>query len=781
MNMLKRTKQVVCLLLCTAIMLSMLPKQVFAEETASQGTVEYGVKNPTYANHVATFDCVWFGNYMQSSSEKEPIKWRVLSVDGNKALLMADKNLENKRFNDEWNWSVPWGNCTLREWMNSDFKETAFAENEQAALINHSETGDSVFALSKPEMDAFNAQLTENGFDSLAIDAVWKSSNTDFLAMSLRDVGIAEPNTGWWLRSNGLFNFMAYFINWNGGQDYRNVDEKDENGRTMARPCVYLDLSKATCWSYAGTVSSDGSVNEAVARTFDYIKDTWNFENPTSNIPASTYKMFFNSKKAKALQKKYNGTGGHCAGMVRSTAAIYEGFPTVSSFGQYSCLNEIEKKFYSNEAKCKAIEFIDYAYVYQFIEKYQKQKIENANNYDGLYKAINDFRYNNGTPVYISIGSDEGTISGSHAILGLDIIKETAKDVKILVYDCNFPNKECYLTLTKTDSKVDGWNYDLYEWNNFQKGARISYTTKTQDFINDYNIGYAEKNNATLLMEIQKKANGLLKYGNVQEMLTNLIYITSGEITPIVADSGTDTSDFSSYWMDNSKKVDIEKLSEDSKIRLNNDDMSIALQNNKEADVSIDMNNKEVAINSESNGYNVEYEESLDYENSKLFSVKGTEKNNVNIKNSKDNTWEMSGTTGFSVSYNTKIYVDDGSSNVKKEQEADLKKANADSVYQIEATDTSIIIREDKDKDGVFEKQIVPSDENGSGSDGSENAGKQDNPKPEITPSNVKTNSNAPENVQTGDTNNIACWLLLIGASFIVISSIVIYKRRKTR
>lgn len=264
-------------------------------------------------------------------------------------------------------------------------------------------------------------------------------------------------------------------------------------------------------------------------------------------------------------------------------------------------------------------------------------------------------------------------------------------------------------------------------------------------------------------------------------MLTNLIYITSGEITPIVADSGTDTSDFSSYWMDNSKKVDIEKLSEDSKIRLNNDDMSIALQNNKEADVSIDMNNKEVAINSESNGYNVEYEESLDYENSKLFSVKGTEKDNVNIKNTKDNIWEMSGTTGFSVSYETKIYEDDGTSNVKKEQEADLKKANADSVYQIEATDTSIIIREDKDKDGVFEKQIVPSDENGSGSDGSENAGKQDNPKPEITPSNVKTNSNAPENVQTGDTNNIACWLLLIGASFIVISSIVIYKRRKIR
>lgn len=781
MNMLKRTKQVVCLLLCTAIMLSMLPKQVFAEETASQGTVEYGVKNPTYANHVATFDCVWFGNYMQSSSEKEPIKWRVLSVDGNKALLMADKNLENKRFNDEWNWSVPWGNCTLREWMNSDFKETAFAENEQAALINHSETGDSVFALSKPEMDAFNAQLTENGFDSLAIDAVWKSSNTDFLAMSLRDAGIAEPNTGWWLRSNGLFNFMAYFINWNGGQDYRNVDEKDENGRTMARPCVYLDLSKTDCWSYAGTVSSDGSVNEAVARTFDYIKDTWNFENPTSNIPVSTYKMFFDSKKAKALHEKNNGSGGHCAGMGLTVAAIYEGFPQILSFGEYSCLNEIGKNIYSNEAKCSAIEFIDYGFVYQYTQKFQKQKYKNVNDYIGLYQEIKKFQSANGAPVLIGVYGEEGRANGGHLLMAVSVEQETDHYAKILVYDCNHPNEKCYLTLTKSNGVYNGWTYNILGWDYTQPGADITYMEMVSDFINDYNIGYAEKNNATLLMEIQKKANGLLKYGNVQEMLTNLIYITSGEITPIVADSGTDTSDFSSYWMDNSKKVDIEKLSEDSKIRLNNDDMSIALQNNKEADVSIDMNNKEVAINSESNSYDVEYEESLDYENSKLFSVKGTEKDNVNIKNTKDNIWEMSGTTGFSVSYETKIYKDDGTSNVKKEQEAELKKANADSVYQIEATDTSIIIREDKDKDGVFEKQIVPADENGSGSDGSGNAGKQDNPKPEITPSNVKTNSNAPENVQTGDTNNIACWLLLIGASLIVISSVVIYKRRKIR
>ena len=365
--------------------------------------------------------------------------------------------------------------------------------------------------------------------------------------------------------------------------------------------------------------------------------------------------------------------------------------------------------------------------------------------------------------------------------MGVAVEQETEQYAKILVYDCNHPNDKCYLVLTKSNSLFDGWSYDLLGWDDAQKEANISYLTIISDFINDYNTGYAEKNNDILLMKTQKESDGLLKYGEINELLPNLNNTKAEEITPIVIANGADTSEYDKYWLDNSRKVEIDEFSKDSEVRLANDDMTIALQNDKEADVSIDMNNKEVAINSESNSYDVEYEESLDYENSKLFSVKGTEKNNVNIKNTKDNTWEMSGTTGFSVSYNTKIYEDDGSSNVKKEQEADLKKANADSVYQIEATDTSIIIREDKDKDGVFEKQIVPSDKNGSGSDGSENTGKQDNPKPEITPSNVKTNSNEPENVQTGDTNNIACWLLLIGASFIVISSIVIYKRRKIR
>ena len=50
---------------------------------AAESTSSYGLSNPTISNGVTTWDCIYFGNYYQSnSSTKEPIKWRVLSING---------------------------------------------------------------------------------------------------------------------------------------------------------------------------------------------------------------------------------------------------------------------------------------------------------------------------------------------------------------------------------------------------------------------------------------------------------------------------------------------------------------------------------------------------------------------------------------------------------------------------------------------------------------------------------------------------------------------------
>ncbi len=48
-----------------------------------------------------------------------PIKWRVLNVKDNKALLLSDRILDNRSF-DELSDKVIWANSTIRKWLNED-------------------------------------------------------------------------------------------------------------------------------------------------------------------------------------------------------------------------------------------------------------------------------------------------------------------------------------------------------------------------------------------------------------------------------------------------------------------------------------------------------------------------------------------------------------------------------------------------------------------------------------------------------------------------------------
>ena len=69
----------------------------------------YGVSNPIMKNGNTTWDCVYFGNYWQNDTNgdgkadqndnKQPIKWRVLSVNGDDAFLLADQNLDAQPYN----------------------------------------------------------------------------------------------------------------------------------------------------------------------------------------------------------------------------------------------------------------------------------------------------------------------------------------------------------------------------------------------------------------------------------------------------------------------------------------------------------------------------------------------------------------------------------------------------------------------------------------------------------------------------------------------------------
>ena len=147
--LMKKNRRGRCLVSMLTIMALIVSSFVLPVHTLKSGAAEstssYGLSNPTISNGVTTWDCIYFGNYWQNDTngdgkadqndQKEPIKWRVLSVHGNDAFLLADQNLDVKPYN-EVRTSKTWETCTLRTWLNDTFLDTAFTSAEQAAIKN---------------------------------------------------------------------------------------------------------------------------------------------------------------------------------------------------------------------------------------------------------------------------------------------------------------------------------------------------------------------------------------------------------------------------------------------------------------------------------------------------------------------------------------------------------------------------------------------------------------------------------------------------------------------
>lgn len=257
----------------------------------------YGVKNPVNpeadGSGTSTWDCVYFGKYYQNDTngdgkvdetdEKEPVKWRVLSVDlaGN-ALLMADKILDYRNFNDNEAGDIDWGQSDMRKWLNSDgasekdpgFLQTAFTEQEQAVIryteietivLNEADilkTWDSVFLLSYE--DAWN---TGYGFHANNANAS-KNRVAESTAYAAAKQQTVEDQ--WWLRTYVSMSLQGMacrcFIEPEGSYKATAVQSDTFYG---VRPALYINLADFTKWTYAGTVDADGNTKEPVQLSVD--------------------------------------------------------------------------------------------------------------------------------------------------------------------------------------------------------------------------------------------------------------------------------------------------------------------------------------------------------------------------------------------------------------------------------------------------------------------------------------------------------------------------------
>lgn len=225
---------------------------------------------------VATWDCVYFGNYPQSDAAgaiSDPIKWRVLSVDGDDAFLLADTNLDMQRYNDT-NTDVTWETCMMRTWLNSSFLNKAFSASEQMAIkdtevVNEdnplygteggNDTMDKVYLLSISE--ALNPSY---GFASTKYDTATREAvNTAYVAAGgetkyTHTSSVGSTNS-WWLRSPGFIRGLACCVEgyWENNGIVYQYGRSDASDFVAVRPALHLNLSFSSAWRPAGQVTSE--------------------------------------------------------------------------------------------------------------------------------------------------------------------------------------------------------------------------------------------------------------------------------------------------------------------------------------------------------------------------------------------------------------------------------------------------------------------------------------------------------------------------------------------
>lgn len=191
-------------------------------------------------------DIVTFGTYEQDNNRRdgaEDIQWIVLDQQDNRVMLISRYCLDCKPYHDTLE-SINWEYCSLREWLNDAFFNTAFTEEEQARIFvmtnenpehdlaktsSGRTTIDRVSILSREEAETLFTNVTER----IAAPTQYAKANGAYLN--------SETNAGWWwLRTTSFLNDHVTYTTSLGGVSV----EGREVTRTDAgvRPVIWITV-----------------------------------------------------------------------------------------------------------------------------------------------------------------------------------------------------------------------------------------------------------------------------------------------------------------------------------------------------------------------------------------------------------------------------------------------------------------------------------------------------------------------------------------------------------
>lgn len=207
-------------------------------------------------------DTVLFGTYEQDNDQSngaEAIEWIVLDKQDGKLLLLSKYALDCKSYNEE-ETEVTWETCTLREWLNGTFYDTAFSQAEQDCIATTqvknednpiykteggNDTEDKVFLLSiKEAIQYFNSD--PGAWDFARCVKVTEYAKAQgamvYNEEEFKVAGNSEYNGSgwWWLRSPGMNSGKAANIYLLGSVNREGLIVFDTV--SVVRPAFWLSL-----------------------------------------------------------------------------------------------------------------------------------------------------------------------------------------------------------------------------------------------------------------------------------------------------------------------------------------------------------------------------------------------------------------------------------------------------------------------------------------------------------------------------------------------------------
>lgn len=171
-------------------------------------------------------ETVEFGTYLPEGEDaRRPIRWIVVKKEKNRALLLSADGICARPYNEK-HIDVTWETCTLRKWLNGDFYDDAFTEEEKKRIC-----------LTEVRNEDNPRYKTPGGNDT---------EDRVFL-LSLREAeewltGIERRNGDWWwLRSPGAIPLGAVYVYNDGDISDFGGSYVDYSGGAVC-PALWIDL-----------------------------------------------------------------------------------------------------------------------------------------------------------------------------------------------------------------------------------------------------------------------------------------------------------------------------------------------------------------------------------------------------------------------------------------------------------------------------------------------------------------------------------------------------------